>query len=72
MPDEYALLRWETEGGASRRDGSEPWQESGRAEQAAAEKEEPERLDRAERPGPPVRRPPAAPGPALRPTAQFS
>jgi hypothetical protein len=65
MLDEYAVLRWETEGGASR-DRSEPLQEN---DEAA--KEEAVRMDRAERPGPPTRQPPAATGQALRLTARF-
>ncbi len=65
MLDEYAVLRWETEGGASR-DRSEPLQEN-----EAAAKDEAVRMDRAERPGPPTRQPPAATGQALRLTARF-
>ena len=64
MPDEYALLRWETEGGAS--DESEPLQE-----QATVEQEEAVRVNRAERLGPPTRHPPAAPGGARRLTVRF-
>ena len=65
MLDEYAVLRWETEGGASR-DRSEPLQEN---EEAA--KGEAVRMDREEGPGPPTRQPPAATGQALRLTARF-
>ena len=65
MLDEYAVLRWETEGGASR-DRSELLQEN-----EAAAKAEAERRDRAERPGPPPRQAPAATGQALRLTARF-
>ena len=64
MLDEYAVLRWETEGGASR-DRSEPLQESEEAAKDAV------RMDRAERPGSPTRQPPAATGQALRLTARF-
>ena len=56
MPDEYAVLRWETEGGASR-DRSEPLQEN---EEAAKGRQ-----------GPPTRQPPAATGQALQLTARF-
>ena len=65
MLDEYAVLRWETEGGASR---DRP--ESLRENEAAA-KDEAVRMDRAERPGPPTGQPPAATGQALRLTARF-
>ena len=65
MLDEYAVLRWETEGGASR-DRSEPLQEN----QEAA-KDEAVRMDRAETPAPPTRQPPAATDQALRLTPRF-
>lgn len=65
MLDEYAVLRWETEGGASR-DRSEPLQEND-----AAAKDEAVRMDGAESAGPATRQPPAATGQALRLTARF-
>ena len=54
MPDEYALLRWETEGGAS--DEPEPLQAE------TVEQEEAVHVDHTERLGPPTRQPPTAPG----------
>jgi hypothetical protein len=65
MLDEYAVLRWETEGGASR-DRSEPLQEN-----REAAKDEAVRMDRAEEPGTPTGPPAAAAGQALRLTARF-
>ena len=63
MPDEYALLRWETEGGAP--DESEPLQEQAKVKQEEAVR------DHAERLGPPTRQPPAAPGGARSLTVRF-
>ena len=60
MLDEYAVLRWETEGGASRA-RSEPSQEN---EEAA--KDEAVLMDRAETRAPPTRPPRAATAQALR------
>jgi hypothetical protein len=64
MLDEYAVLRWETEGGASR-DRSEPLQEN---EEAA---EEAVRVERDEKPGRPTGQSPAAHGLAPPLTARF-
>jgi hypothetical protein len=64
MPDEDALLRWETEGGASRRES--PGLLGFSKEKKTAE-EATSHADRAERLGPPPRQPrPAASGPAGR------
>ena len=57
MPDEDALLRWETEGGASRRESPGLLgfsKEKKKAEEATSH------ADRAERLGPPLRQPRSA------------
>ena len=65
MLDEYAVLRWETDGGAGR-DRSDPLHEN---HEAASD--EAVRVDHADTHAPPIRQPPEATDQALRLTPRF-